>query len=203
MFNVLQLNVIELKCQPQCFKLTLKPVWHQPTISPTVFFNNAAFNDVILKSLLMSHLAWDLMGTINSGATVFWNKMRSSQLVDIQWVARCSVGYRRWWPASCCYPSISTLDWAELRNQTVDLRQRKQHFVHPLVCCTSISLSHAVNIMPGKKPFPPILESRHPTIVETVASNEGETKVREAFIIMESLFPVGKRLLLLSHLRLC
>ena len=38
---------------------------------PNRFFNNAAFNDVILKSLLMSHLAWDLMGTINSGATVF------------------------------------------------------------------------------------------------------------------------------------
>ena len=54
---------------------------------PNRFFNNAAFNDVILKSLLMSHLAWDLMGTINSGATVFWNKMRSSQLADIQWVA--------------------------------------------------------------------------------------------------------------------
>ena len=121
MFNVSQLNVIELKCQPQCFKLTLKPVWHQPTISPTVFFNNAAFNDVILKSLLMSHLAWDLMGTINSGATVFWNKMRSSQLVDIQWVARCSGGYWRGWPASCrlLLPiNIATgLDWGPPPNR--------------------------------------------------------------------------------------
>ena len=34
MFYNIMLNVIELKCQTQCFKLTLKPVWHQRSAQP-------------------------------------------------------------------------------------------------------------------------------------------------------------------------